>query len=194
MIPPRFAVVGTGRCGTGYVAAVLCHSGLRCGHEQWWTPAVGRRVGGLDGDSSWLAVPDIEADTWSGPVLHVTRHPVDVVSSLIGIGFFYGPPREYLGFALDHEPELADLLPLRASVEWWARWNARCAAVADLTIPVEDLAGRLDDIGDLIGGRLDEDQVIRVPTTVNRRQRVEVDPAAVWELLDGRAERFGYHP
>lgn len=191
--PPGFAIVGTGRSGTGYVSAILRESSVDCGHERWWTPIHRRRRSGLDGDSSWLALPGIEAGTWSGPVVHVTRHPVDVVSSLVGIGFFTGQVcRDFADYAVAHEPYMADLPPLEASVEWWARWNARCVAVADITIRVEDLPGRLGDLAAVIGFRLDQHRVGRVSRTVNQRHRADVDAVEVWRLLNGRGRRFGY--
>lgn len=73
-------IVGTGRHGSGYVARVLCAAGVPCGHEQWWNPHHAR-VPGLAVDSSWCAVPFLR--WYSGAVWHQTRHPLDVISSLV---------------------------------------------------------------------------------------------------------------
>lgn len=193
---PQFAVIGTGRSGTGYMAKVLQACGVNAGHENWWKPR-GRKKNGLDGDVSWLALPSIETGEWSGPVVHVTRHPVHVVQSFIGIGFWDGTDTRdksgaFRGFALKHEPDLADMDPLEAAVEWWVRWNRRCAAVADLTVRLEDVHDRLDDIGAVIG--YDLAPADEVSPTTNGRERANVDEAEVWRLLDGRAEEFGYTP
>lgn len=147
----------------------------------------------MDGDSSWLALPSIEIGCWSGPVAHITRHPVAVVASLMGIGFFAGGGRrEFTGVALTEEPELAGMDSLRACVEWWARWNIRCAAVADVTIRVEDLPAGLREVGDAVGHEIDADAAESVSTTINHRSRAEVDHQVVWRILDGRADEFGY--
>lgn len=188
--PPWFAVVGTGRCGTGYTSRVLTVCGLDCGHENWWTPDPARLRPGMDGDASWLAVPDIERGAWRGPVLHVVREPVAVVRSLVGIGFWVHDTA-FQRFALGHEPELAGMDPVSASVEWWVRWNARCSLVADLTVDAADVVDRLGEIGALLGRHLDPDRAHIVPRTANHRVRAQVDVGAVWELLAG-CETFGY--
>ena len=175
---PGFAVVGTGRCGTGYTSKLLADAGgLNVGHEKYWRPR-GRKKLGLDGDVSWLALPAIEAADWAGPVVHVVRNPVDVVRSLVGIGFFAGTDKRdrngwFRGFALKHEPELANMDPLTAAVEWWARWNARCAAVADLTVKVEELADRLGDVFGVIGHPVRNEDAY-MPFDVNKIGRAHV--------------------
>lgn len=194
---PRFAVVGTGRSGTGYVAELLRASGANCGHEGWWRPdGTGDRTPGLDGDSSWLALPDLESRAWSGPVAHVVRHPVAVVRSLVGTRLFHPDQADgpYARFAREHCPEVDGLPPLEAAVEWWVAWNTRCAAVADVKLRVEDLrkGWALAELGDALGVRIDRQAARRVSTAVNHRTRANVDPLRVWQLLDRRADRFGY--
>lgn len=194
---PHFAIIGTGRCGTRYMAHVLQACGVHCGHEQWWTlrPA-NRREYGLDGDSSWMALPSIELGGHDGPVVHITRHPLGVVSSLVGIQFF-GRANAFGQFSLGHEPDLADMSEVEAAAAWWTRWNDRCAAAADLTIRVEDAVGELDRIGKTLGYDLagKAAQAQQIPDTVNHRRRWRADDleaARTWRLLDGAGERYGY--
>src|SRR5690606_32898585 len=151
MVPPRFAIIGTGRSGTGYMAELMRAHGFKCGHEHWWTLSSSprRRKSGLDGDSSWLALPDIESGAWSGPVVLAVRDPVAVVRSLLGIRFFERGTK-YTQFVYEQEPELKGLPALHAATEWWARWNERCAAVADLVVRVEDLPRQLDRVFDVV--------------------------------------------
>lgn len=191
---PRFAIIGTGRSGTGYVSAVLQANGVNCGHEGWFKPE--DRQPGLDGDASWLAVPEIEAGAWKGPVAQVVRNPVAVIRSLVGIKFFdpetaHAP---YPQFAREHLPAIAELPPLEAAVEWWVQWNERCAALADVKLRVEDLRKpwALKELGDALGVSLDPAKSSGVPTNTNHRTREAVSEKRIWELLDGRARRFGY--
>lgn len=194
MSPPRFAVVGTGRSGTAYTAAVLRACGVLCGHENWWTPLPERRMATLDGDSSWMALPDVESGAWSGPVVHVVREPVATVRALLGIEFFGHPdPDAHRRFAYEHEPCMAAMEPLEAAVHWWTSWNARCAAAADVTVRVEQLPQRLGDVGTVIGRRLSQSAAERIARDVNTGRRADnLDERAVRALLDGHTERFGY--
>jgi hypothetical protein len=211
---PRAVITGTGRSGTGYMARLITEATghATCGHEGWFA-ALGDRTPGLDVDSSWLALPDIEAGTWGGPVVHVVRHPVACVASLLRTEFFgmvVGTP--YPQFALEHCKAAADALategPVAAAVEFWADWNARCAGAANLTVRLEDVSdfeGGADSVGaatlDLIGHALGltfEWQVAdAIPRTVNTRESltglpVRVDEAYIWDRLGVRAAAFGY--
>lgn len=196
--PPRFAIIGTGRSGTGYAAAIMQANGINCGHEGWFRPA-DDRTDGLDGDASWLAVPTIEAGTWTGPVAHIVRHPIHVVRSLVGIRFFHHEMADapYPQFAREHCHQVADphLDPVAAAVEWWVTWNERCARLAHVKLRVEDLTKpwAQKELGDALGVQLDPAKTATVPTDTNSRQRADTPAARIWQLLGGRARRFGYH-
>lgn len=202
-VSPRAAVIGTGRSGTGYMAAVLKGAGLDAGHEAYWHAHGGPRASQLDVDCSWLALPDIESGAWTGRVLHVVRHPVDTVRSLLGTRLF---ARESLGnpYALMARMNTRSvdthLFDLDAAVAFWCEWNARCYAVADATLRLEDFN---DDrwakaVANTIGMGLDTRSVvagvIATPDDVNTRDHPlpEVDPAAVWRRIGRRAHGFGY--
>ncbi len=78
MTEPAFAIAGSGRSGSGYIARVLTSCGVRCGHEEWFNP-VNVRVKGLVCDSSWCVVDELER--YSGTLLLQVRHPLKVISS-----------------------------------------------------------------------------------------------------------------
>lgn len=214
---PRAAIIGTGRSGTGYAARLVGAANGSCGHEGWWC-ALGDPIPGLDVDSSWLALPDIEASAWSGPTVHLVRDPVLVVESLLRTEFFGAiVDTAYPQFALKHCERAQDALatagPVAAAVEFWADWNTRCAAVAQLTARIEDVAnfnGGDESIGaatlDLVGDTLDIEfgawqTAAAIPTNVNHRDHpvdndlvLALDEAYVWQRLGGRAAAFGYAP
>jgi hypothetical protein len=215
---PRTAIIGTGRSGTGYAARLITETSTtpsaNCGHEGWWR-ALGEPVPGLDCDASWLALPDIEAGAWSGPVVHIVRDPVATVQSLLRTEFFgMIADTPYPSFAMEHckaaEAALA-VSPVAAAVEFWADWNARCAAVAQLTVRIEDVsdweggpdsiaAATRDLIGDVLGIEFGAWQLAAaLPTDVNHRPHpinddlvLEVDEAYVWDRLGWRAQALGY--
>lgn len=72
-----YLLTGTGRCGTGYVAALLTEAGYKCGHE---------RMFGLESEGHWLR--GWHESSWLGVRcqmdrrIHVTRNVVDVARSL----------------------------------------------------------------------------------------------------------------
>lgn len=204
---PWFAVIGTGRSGTGYVSQLLTHCGLVCGHEAWWNPWQQRQhTPALDGDASWLALPDVEAGRFDGRVLHIVREPVAVVRSLVGIGFFSRQPssltekhqpfadlarREVM--ALRSRPTRTTEQQARLAVEWWVGWNRRCAAVAHATVRLEELPGEeaLGVVAECL--RVPRLEPSRLPATdVNHRERAALSEAVVLAWLDGREQEFGY--
>lgn len=83
----RFAVTGSGRCGTRYMSKLLTAAGVPCGHEE----AFGIHGAGLwtldrQADSSWMAATML--DQVDVPVVLLVRHPLAVVRSWVEIGFF----------------------------------------------------------------------------------------------------------
>jgi hypothetical protein len=214
---PRAAIVGTGRSGTGYMSRLITeattHTG--CGHESWWCE-LGGQTPGYEVDASWLALPHIEAGEWSGPVVHVVRDPVRTVASLLRTEFFGAHSMTpYPQYALRHcEPAASamSLSPVAAAVEFWAHWNARCAAIAQLTVRLEDVANweggpdsiaaaTLDLIADVLGVTFGAwETAAAIPTNVNHRNHpsgnndlvIAVDEAYVWDRLGERGLAFGY--
>lgn len=81
-------VTGTAHSGSAYLASVLGGLGLRFGHEVVFGPRTTRFTGwqGQHGDASWLAVPFLD-EVPEALVLHLTRHPLDVLRSLVGVRF-----------------------------------------------------------------------------------------------------------
>src|SRR5438874_64358 len=106
-----YVVTGTGRSGTVYLANLLTRSGIPCGHESIFTPggldeALARVEGrspihvsaisveacgpwlpdalSLVADSSYMAAPFLDHAVLAyAHVLHVVRHPMDVINSFV---------------------------------------------------------------------------------------------------------------
>jgi len=183
----QFLVTGTGRCGTGYAAELLTSAGIPCGHEDVYTPWGIFPQPGLDADSSWLAVPHLEA--FQGRVVHLVRHPVEVVRSFISIGFF----REHLtwphrAFAFRHFKRTGH--ELDDALRWTIEWNARIEPRADIRIRLEDLPVTLSRlVGRSVEGWTDP------PHRINERPRTSqarVPDSALGDQLRQLAERYGY--
>lgn len=198
---PRFVIVGTGRSGSGYIAAVLTAAGIPCGHEAWWT-CFG--VGGSDvaGDSSCCALP-WGLRGYRGLVLHQVRHPLAVVTSMIRdpLGEPHralfarlagGDPADRLGFAMRvwlGFGRAAD----RMGVPWWRVDDVD----ADLVSLIGAWAGMPVDAAAVAAA------LAAVPRDFNRHYS-DRTTALGWDDLDThdpdltydireQAARYGYH-
>lgn len=153
---PSFVIIGTGRCGTEYVAKYLTAAGHPCGHETFYRP-----IGPLyaanetriipDGDSSWLAVPFLPCVGIKA--VHQTRAPVPVIKSFLKLGFFhpehYDRHRRFVKFARQHFEFSDD--PVRSAVLWYVEWNERCLAITDRHFRLEDFHASTDQLSEWLG-------------------------------------------
>lgn len=124
-----FVVTGCPRSGTHYLSEVLARVGLVCRHEAVFGPKQRgfEGFGAAHGDSSWLAVPFLAQLPPDSIVLHQVRHPLDVVRSLLGIGFLE-----------DVSAWREGLYGARASL----RWRARTLLSGPLGLPPSDIGPR----------------------------------------------------
>jgi hypothetical protein len=124
-----FVVTGCPRSGTHYLSEVLTRVGLLCRHEAVFGPydRSFTGFGRAHGDSSWLAVPFLGQLPADAVVLHQTRHPLEVVRSLLGIGFLEDVPAWR-----DHA----------ASAAARFRWRSRVMLAGPLGLPASDLGPR----------------------------------------------------
>lgn len=117
MINIKALVVGTGRCGTGYAAHLLTSMGFPCGHESIFTnkgieeakkiikgeinPTISQTMtersdGWVDvlnitADSSYLSAPFLDEEILKETkVIHLIRHPLDVIGSFVLEGEYFG--------------------------------------------------------------------------------------------------------
>lgn len=143
-------LTGTGRCGTGYMAQVLTSVGVNCTHEGVFNPAhlagdispdfdkppieeeFRRRVRlnqdnawwGWQAESSWLAAPYLTIPEMEGcTIVHLLRHPKDVIDSQMRIRAFEGKHPRFYDFQLQFLPELADMNPLEQAAYFYIIWN-----------------------------------------------------------------------
>jgi len=131
---PKFVVTGTGHHGSGYVAEVLWRAGVRCGHEQWFGVPGGERVEDLDGESSWLALGQL--DSYEGPVAHQVRHPLPCIGSLARY-LSHAADDAYLAARRQWFHPTGD--PVADAATCWVEMNHAAAKRSVLTWRVEDL-------------------------------------------------------
>lgn len=116
MNPPKAVILGTGRSGSGFIAAALNAAGLNCGHENWWNP-LNEQIDGLDIDSSWCALKDAHEIPASNRFLQV-RHPLKTIASLTAFPD-WGP---YHALRDETLPGLPDTKGIDRATEITVRW------------------------------------------------------------------------
>lgn len=115
------AIIGTGRCGTGYAAAWLRAAGLDVGHE----------TDGKDGRADWRMTLDLAGSEKYRHVIHLVRDPVACCSSLI-------QPRKALSIALVRGNLGYDLQ--KRPLLHWVTWNMICGLISGYhTLRIENL-------------------------------------------------------
>jgi len=183
---PRFLIIGCPRSGTTYAAESLLANGVLCGHESFFTPDGYRPNALYEGDSSWLAPVQLHHVDMSGvPIIHQIRHPLEVISSFLGISLFPTDPsiaeRRFVG---EHFEESGD--PRRDAIRFYLEWNERCRVLASMTYRVEDFMPRFDEIVERLGQAPRTEERQALSTRVNTRRRLKIG----WEdLPDGSEKR-----
>ena len=180
---PATLVTGSGRCGTGWLAAVLNHAGVNAGHESWWT--LGERHYGLDVDVSWLGCFD---RGYTGRVLAQVRDPRTCIPSIYA--------NEHR-----HQYHLIRSQNVILSGDWavdacriWVAYTEQAVERAELHWRVEDV----DAVDLMVAFDLDAERITEavetVPRNINARPAAEFtwpDDPIVTEVA-GLAKTLGY--
>jgi hypothetical protein len=146
LLPLRLVVCGTGRCGTTTLARALTDLGIPCGHENCFTVMGILHPPGLEAEASWLAAPYLLG--LACPILHLVRHPLEVLNSMEGIRFLDGGITEnnwlYEQYARRFVPELDGLADSRERhMRFIISWNRRIEARAVRRVRLEECNHRL---------------------------------------------------
>lgn len=135
----KMVIVGTGRCGTGYISKVFTGMGVSCGHERIFGFINRKNIldeslviknmanANLVADSSWLAVPFLYPEfpllSEETVVVHLVRNPIDVIRSFCKLGFF-DKNNSYAKFAYSNLKQLDSTKnQLENAIRWYIGWN-----------------------------------------------------------------------
>jgi len=167
---PSFVILSTGRAGSTFTAELLRQAGVRCSHETFFSPNGFHRSWRYNGDSSWLAVPYLESNPdLTEKVIHQIRNPLDVISSLYGIGFFdVDNSNVFARFSRDHFSLSGD--ELIDCMRWWTQWNLRCEALASCSYLFENLLSDCSFIFSELGKNLDYDKANKYLKKIKRKK------------------------
>lgn len=169
-------VVGTGRCGTGYIARVFNRAGVTCGHESVFT---------VDGfvtdhkytcDASWLAVPFLPSVSDDTLIVHQIRNPLLTLGSLAAIEGLFGERLNAYGKYIRHMlPEAYEFNGVERAACFYLHWTCWIQAYRNVFWRVEDLDEDVTKLAFVLneacGAKLTPEEigviVQAVPTDVN---------------------------
>lgn len=199
----RLIVTGTGRCGTGYVSKVLQAAMVPADHERFFNPAHHEIPDWGRADASWMAAPYL-ADYPDAYIVHLVRHPLRVIESLVSTYLFEDevsePKAPYAGFLRDHAADaMKKDTPLERAVAFYLDWVDRIESYASVRLRVEDeitseslvammaAAGSRKNRGDAAGA------LARIPLNVNTLPHIiKLGWEDVPDEVRARATEFGY--
>lgn len=202
----KYLITGTGRCGTGYIAQVLCSVGIKCTHEQVFnikginfaekciTERRNNPQWGWVGESSWLAVPYLQEPLLKNTlIIHLIRHPKDAIDSFLSMRFWTHPAyTEVAAWATQWLPGLNNCeTPEEKSAYFYVKWNQMIEPYAAIRHRVEDPVEQLlDYLGiDYKGKKLFGD------TSYNTRRTwpSDIDLHQFGKPLKEMQDKYGYH-
>lgn len=151
-----FIITGCGRSGTTFVWHLLNRLGIRTSHEEFfraeprdfykeWLAATGTK-----GEVSGLAPPLLDHRIHpSTTFIHLTRNPVAVIASLMGLQSFHAKHHQNLLIKHNfrHVPAM-DMTdhPLISCMKYWLHWN-RLVPVVPVTVTQVRAENLLDGDG-----------------------------------------------
>lgn len=145
-----------------------------------------------------MAVPYLENGQLSDArIIHLVRHPLACVRSLVGIRFFENRDNKYARFMRRHFHCYGD--PVEDAMRWWVEWNLRCERLAQQRFRVEDLDKDKDRLAKALGLRDSKNLDLGcAPKNINTRKR---RPLSVQQLAEKPsfiefselATKYGYH-
>lgn len=133
----RYIVTGTGRCGTNYLAKLLCSAGVPCGRESVFNTSL-KPVGKLLADSSWMALPYLERNQYDATVVHLVRNPWDIMrgwlfdfESVFSVWRTAAKLKPTNRFLIKHTPVIQKIdSPITRAMLYYIDWNKRIRALA----------------------------------------------------------------
>lgn len=204
-----FLITGCGHQGTGWMARAMNLMGYATGHEWVYNFHDNPRWANLRGESSWPAVSYVHKIKDPLAVMHLTRRPLDVVTSIHDSNFLrsectcghepeahHGEP--YVQLVLREFPDLWDIRPDVVRVAAWVvMWNRlaetraaekfyRRFKIEDVsTIPSELVRATLFLTGTVHSEELAAEVQSMIPMDFNSHRTTEVAIYSIEDIPDG---------
>lgn len=207
----HFVITGSGRNGTGYIAALFNELDVPVGHEEVFHENIllnGDPINwrGWRGDASWMAAFKLEEiKLMRAKIVHLMRDPLKTVASYAKVisnptwHSYDNPFYTILEPLLGNDPN--NLINEAANIVW--NLHKRIPKYADITVRVEDLTDpeKLFDFLGQLGMRRDRTAIERAYSQVSETfNTIEPDPISWNDITDeqirvrlqGLAESHGY--
>lgn len=140
----KYLITGTGRSGTVNAAKLFNSIGIPCSHECLFTNlgyVENNKINSnaaiwcnepedfdlIEAESSYMAAPFLANLDDKIQIIHMIRHPIDVISSFLnGLSYFKSssPRNPYEEFIYFHLPSLKGCpTPIERAAEYYLQWN-----------------------------------------------------------------------
>jgi len=129
-------ITGCPRSGTGFMSKLFSYAGIPCGHEQIYGCDVGYRTVNFEAESSWMAMPFLRRHK---DIIHITRDPLKVISSLWGMEGLENIEDDYISFVYHHLPDIAEYSGLEKYMYFYTEWNKAIEKHTDNRYKLEDI-------------------------------------------------------
>ena len=137
-------VTATQRSGTKTMSELL---GIK--HENRFDPLLTttkvKALKRIDSEVSWLAAPFLK-HLRNHKIIHLTRHPLRVINSIVGIQFFnksiahHTPYRDFVYKYSQVDPNAKDIAQ---AMQYWTLWNTMIEPYAHARIRIEDIKTKI---------------------------------------------------
>jgi len=209
----KYLVVGTGRCGTGYISKSFDKIGIPCGHEEIFSLTRVKRIDNLrvkenlnkskkEAESSWLAVPWLDNYVIipeDCKIIHITRHPKDTIESLLDTGMLSRYDNKYTQFAFRNMPRMRpEYDPIINCAIWYVWWNRKIENTTRNVIRhkvEDDITNLFDRIGLPHNNKLFNNTKYNSRVSKKRRQvdlKEELSGKPILKYLLSMASEYGY--
>lgn len=170
-------VTGCQRSGTLTMSKIL---GIP--HEKQFIPEENPLdIPSVVSEVSWMAAPFLK-DIPTANVLHIVRHPMKVINSILGIGIFNlnSPEKElhdpYREFIYKHIPIDQNATDIGQALQYWLLWNELIEPYATARILIENIYTKI---------------------VLNQRPRKFLNwndfPSSLRDQVRQKAYEYGYH-
>lgn len=216
----KYLIVGAPRSGTKFMSQAFNSIGISCGHERIFGPSkIAKqtqltlklveerllRFSNLEAEASWYAVPFLSCRfnliNQKNIIIHVVRHPIDVIESLLAIKLFSRSSDDFsMNYALKRTPSIhKNDSEIVKCCKFYLHWNNKIheSNLVNYRHRVEDSVSLLFD---LLGIEFDHKQVFN-DTKANTRNQFnrkiisakDIPNKQLLDKLEDLSNLYGYN-